>query len=66
MKSKKRIIRLEKEIYFHSYAAVGGYEESRGPRGKYFDHCDDTNKFQQKTETPQFLTKTSKFNVFSL
>lgn len=49
MKSKKRIIKLEKEIYFHSYAAVGGYEESRGPLGKYFDHCDDTNKFQQKT-----------------
>jgi stage V sporulation protein AD len=46
---KKRIVKLEREIYFHSYAAVGGYEEGRGPLGEKFDHCDDSNKFQQKT-----------------
>lgn len=44
-----RIVRLEKEIYFHSYSAVGGYEEGRGPLGEKFDHCDSSNKFQQKT-----------------
>ena len=46
---KCRIIKLDREIYFRSYAAVGGYEEMRGPMGEKFDHCDVTNKFNQKT-----------------
>jgi stage V sporulation protein AD len=46
---KNRIVKLNREIYFHSYAATGGFEEMRGPLGKLFDHCDETNKFQQKT-----------------
>ena len=46
---RSRIVKLNREIYFHSYAATGGYEEMRGPLGKFFDHCDETNKFQQKT-----------------
>lgn len=46
---KKPIVKLEKEIYFHSYAATGGYEELRGPLGKSFDHCDESNKFNQRT-----------------
>lgn len=46
---KRRIVKLDREIYFHSYAAVGGYEELRGPLGEKFDHCDESNKFQQKT-----------------
>ena len=45
----RRIVKLDREIYFHSYAAVGGYEERRGPLGEKFDHCDESNKFQQKT-----------------
>jgi stage V sporulation protein AD len=45
----KRIIKLEKEIYFHSFAAVGGYDELRGPLGKSFDFCDESNKFRQNT-----------------
>ena len=45
----KRIIKLQKEIFFHSFAAVGGYEELRGPLGEAFDYCDESNKFRQKT-----------------
>jgi stage V sporulation protein AD len=45
----KRIIKLQKKIYFHSFAAVGGYEELRGPLGNAFDYCDESNKFRQKT-----------------
>ncbi len=43
------IIQLDKKPYFLSYAAVGGYEERRGPLGKYFDFCDDSDTFSQKT-----------------
>lgn len=46
---RNRIIKLEKEVFFHSQAAVGGYEELRGPLGEKFDHCDESNKFRQKT-----------------
>ena len=46
---KNRIIKLKDEIYFHSFAAVGGYEESRGPLGKRFDFCDESDKFGQNT-----------------
>ena len=46
---KKRIVKLLQRVYFHSRAAVGGYEEMRGPLGSKFDHCDPSNKFGQKT-----------------
>ena len=46
---KKRIINIEKKVYFHSYGAVGGYEERRGPLGEHFDFCDESDKFGQKT-----------------
>ena len=45
----KRIINLEKKVYFHSYGAVGGYDERRGPLGNLFDFCDESDKFGQKT-----------------
>ncbi len=34
---------------FLSYAAVGGYEERRGPLGEKFDFCDDTDRFGMPT-----------------
>ena len=34
---------------FISYAAVGGYEERRGPLGDKFDFCDDTDRFGMET-----------------
>lgn len=34
---------------FISRAAVGGYEERRGPLGKKFDFCDDTDRFGMPT-----------------
>jgi stage V sporulation protein AD len=46
---RKRIINLKNKIYFHSYGAVGGYEERRGPLGELFDFCDESDKFGQKT-----------------
>ena len=46
---RKRIIGLKNKIYFHSYSAVGGCEERIGPLGGFFDFCDDSNKFGQKT-----------------
>lgn len=45
----KRITKLKTPIHFASWAAVGGYEERRGPLGEYFDFCDDSDKFGQKT-----------------
>ena len=45
----KRITRLNTPISFLSYAAVGGYEEKRGPLGDKFDFCDPSDKFGQKT-----------------
>jgi stage V sporulation protein AD len=44
-----RITRLKTPIHFKSWAAVGGYEERRGPLGDKFDFCDDTDKFGQST-----------------
>ncbi len=44
-----RIIKLEKDVYFRSRAAVGGYEEMRGRIGKSFDFCDESDKFGQNT-----------------
>ncbi len=34
---------------FLSWAAVGGYEERRGPLGESFDFCDDTDRFGMST-----------------
>lgn len=45
----KRITRLKTPIHFKSWAAVGGYEERRGPLGEKFDFCDTSDKFGQKT-----------------
>lgn len=44
-----KITTLSREVRFISRAAVGGYEERRGPLGEAFDFCDDTDKFGQKT-----------------
>ena len=46
---KKRITRLKNSVSFISYAAVGGYEERRGPLGDKLDLTDDTDKFGQDT-----------------
>ena len=45
----KRITRLKTPIHFRSWAAVGGFEERRGPLGDKFDFCDTSDKFGQKT-----------------
>ena len=45
----KRITKLKTAIHFKSWAAVGGYEERRGPLGNKFDFCDTSDKFGQKT-----------------
>ena len=45
----KRITKLKTPIHFKSWAAVGGYEERRGPLGDKFDFCDTSDKFGQKT-----------------
>ena len=45
----KRITRLKKTVSFVSRAAVGGFEERRGPLGEKFDFCDTSDLFGQKT-----------------
>ena len=45
----KRITKLRTPISFKSWAAVGGYEERKGPLGENFDFCDVSDKFGQKT-----------------
>ena len=45
----KRITKLKTPISFKSWAAVGGYEERKGPLGEKFDFCDVSDKFGQKT-----------------
>lgn len=44
-----KITKLKTPVHFVSYAAVGGYEERRGPLGELFDFCDTSDKFGQKT-----------------
>ena len=44
-----RITRINTPIHFRSWAAVGGYEERRGPLGDKFDFCDESDKFGQRT-----------------
>ena len=46
---REKIVKLKEEIGFTSYAAVGGYEEKRGPLGDKFDICDPSDKFSMKT-----------------
>lgn len=46
---REKIIKLKDEIGFSSYAAVGGFEEKRGPLGNKFDICDSSDKFSMKT-----------------
>ena len=48
-KKYKRITKIKNTISFHSFAAVGGFEERRGPLGEFFDLCDPSDKFGQKT-----------------
>ena len=45
----KRIRKLSNPPRFISYAAVGGYEEKRGPLGDKLDLTDKTDRFGQKT-----------------
>ncbi|MBO5880006.1 MAG: stage V sporulation protein AD [Clostridia bacterium] len=45
----RKIIYFKIKPYFISSAAVGGYEERRGPLGKAFDFCDDSDRFGKKT-----------------
>ena len=45
----RRITKLRTPIHFDSWAAVGGYEERRGPLGEKFDFCDMSDKFGQTT-----------------
>ena len=44
-----RITYFENPIYFESFSAVGGYEESRGPLGDQFDFLDEKDLFGMKT-----------------
>ena len=46
---QKRAVRLKNKISVISSAAVGGFEERRGPLGEQFDFCDGSDRFGQKT-----------------
>ena len=45
----KRIKKLSTPPRFLSHSAVGGYEEKHGPLGRFFDFCDESDSFGQKT-----------------
>lgn len=45
----KRITKLSTPPIFSAYAAVGGFEEGRGPLGGAFDFIDPSDTFGQKT-----------------
>ena len=45
----QNIIKLKNPPSFLSYAAVGGFEEKRGPLGDFFDFCDESDRFGMKT-----------------
>ena len=45
----QKITYLENPVYFESYAAVGGFEEGRGPLGEHFDLIDEKDLFGMKT-----------------
>ncbi len=44
---QQRIRYLKSPPSFVSFAAVGGYEEGKGPLGNSFDHLDDSDRFGQ-------------------
>ena len=44
-----RIIKIENDVRILSHAAIGGYEERRGPLGAEFDFCDLSDTFGQST-----------------
>lgn len=48
-KDMRKLIRFKNAPSFLSSAAVGGYEEKRGPLGELFDFCDDSDRFGSKT-----------------
>ena len=43
----KRVKKLVTPPTFLSFSALGGFEESRGPLGKFFDLCDPSDRFGQ-------------------
>lgn len=45
----QNIIKLKNPPSFFSHAAVGGYEERRGPLGENFDFSDESDRFGMKT-----------------
>ncbi len=45
----RKIINFQKDISFVSAAAVGGYEERRGPLGDKFDFLDESDRFGMTT-----------------
>lgn len=45
----QKILKIEKDVFFHSFSAVGGTEERRGPLGSFFDFCDCTDTFGMET-----------------
>lgn len=45
----QKITYLEKPVYFESFAAVGGFEEGRGPLREKFDFLDESDLFGMKT-----------------
>ena len=45
----QNITNLKNTLYYHSFSAVGGYEESRGPLGNLFDFTDTSDKFGMST-----------------
>ena len=44
-----RIVKLTENVRILSHAAIGGYEERRGPLGREFDFCDLSDSFGQST-----------------
>jgi stage V sporulation protein AD len=45
----QKITYLDKPVFIEAFAAVGGYEESRGPLGDLFDLTDKSDLFGMKT-----------------
>lgn len=45
----QKITYLENPVYIESFAAVGGYEEKRGPLGEKFDFTDEKDLFGMNT-----------------
>lgn len=45
----RKILKLERNAYFLSHSAVGGYEERRGPLGNKFDLFSEDDRFGMKS-----------------